>query len=175
MKISDDDNVLPFRAPARNKRVWASVEREAELVIEKAFLEALQRDPKQQREWVVLIYGLPHQIKLIKKVMKRLKVRATIVMDFIHVLEYLWKAAWCFFDKGDDAVEEWIAERLMSFVEGKELHPLSIESNPIGCWNFDQKKPASVGGLLCVKVEMSNRRSMQGVTVCITPCMMRLW
>lgn len=119
MKISDDDNVLPFRAPARNKRVWASVEREAELVIEEAFLEALQRDPEQQREWVVLIDGLPHQIKLIKKVMKRLKVRATIVMDFIHVLEYLWKAAWCFFDKGDDAVEEWIAERAINILNGK--------------------------------------------------------
>jgi hypothetical protein len=26
-------------------------------------------------------------------------------MDFIHVLEYLWKAAWCFYDKGDSAVE----------------------------------------------------------------------
>ena len=38
MNSSDDDKVLPFRAPARNKRVWASVEREAELVIEEAFL-----------------------------------------------------------------------------------------------------------------------------------------
>jgi hypothetical protein len=24
-----------------------------------------------------------------------------IVCDFIHVLEYLWKAAWCFYEKGD--------------------------------------------------------------------------
>ncbi len=38
--------------------------------------------------------------------MKELNVKATIVMDFIHVLEYLWKAAWCFFDKSDEAVEE---------------------------------------------------------------------
>jgi len=67
MKTSEDDNVLPFRTPIRNKRVWGSVEREAETVIEDAFLEALQRDPKQKRQWVVLIDGLPHQIKLIKK------------------------------------------------------------------------------------------------------------
>jgi len=26
-------------------------------------------------------------------------------MDFIHVLEYLWKAGWCFFKKGDPEVE----------------------------------------------------------------------
>jgi len=118
MKVAEDDNVLPFRTPVRNKRVWASVEREAEFVIEEAFLEALQRDPEQQREWVVLIDGLPQQIKLIKKVMKRLSVEATIVMDFIHVLEYLWKAAWCFFDKGDDAVEKWIAEKAVKILNG---------------------------------------------------------
>ena len=28
MKVSEEDNVLPFRTPVRNKRVWASVERE---------------------------------------------------------------------------------------------------------------------------------------------------
>ena len=117
MKLSDD-NVIPFRTPIRNKRVWASVEREAEVVIEEAFQEALQRDPEQARQWVILIDGLPHQIKLIKKVMKRLNVKAIIVMDFIHVLEYLWKAAWCFFDKGDDAVEEWIAEKSVNILKG---------------------------------------------------------
>ncbi len=117
MKLSDD-NVIPFRTPIRNKRVWASVEREAEVVIEEAFHEALQRDPEQAREWVILIDGLPHQIKLIKKVMKRLNVKATIIMDFIHVLEYLWKAAWCFFDKGDEAVEEWIAEKTVNILNG---------------------------------------------------------
>ena len=120
MKTSEeDDNVLPFRAPIRNKRVWASVEREAETVIEEAFLEALQRDPEKKGQWVVLIDGLPHQIRLIKKVMKRLTIKATIVMDFIHVLEYLWKAAWCFFDKGDETVEKWIAEKSVNILNGQ--------------------------------------------------------
>jgi len=119
MKITDDDNILPFRTPLRNKRVWASVERKAEVVIEEAFMEALQRDPEQKRQWIILIDGLPHQIKLIHKVMKRLNTKATIVMDFIHVLEYLWKAAWCFFDKGDEAVEQWIAERAVKILNGQ--------------------------------------------------------
>ncbi len=50
--------------------------------------------------------------------MTRLNVKATIVMDFIHVLEYLWKAAWCFFDKGAPAVEDWIAERAIKILNG---------------------------------------------------------
>ena len=40
-------------------------------------------------------------------------------MDFIHVLEYLWKAAWCFFDKGDNAVEQWIAKRAIKILNGE--------------------------------------------------------
>jgi len=119
MKASEGDTVVPFRTPIRSKRVWASVEREPEKVIEEAFLEALQRDPKQQRNWVVLIDGLPHQIRLIEKVMRKLDVKATIVMDFIHVLEYLWKAAWCFFDKGDETVEQWIADRAVNLLNGQ--------------------------------------------------------
>jgi hypothetical protein len=120
MKIPQaTENVIPFRPPVKNKRVWASVERESEAVIEEAFQEALQRDPAQKRQWVILIDGLPHQIKLIKKVMKRLKIKASIVMDFIHVLEYLWKAAWCFFDKGDEAVEQWIAEKAIKILQGE--------------------------------------------------------
>jgi len=120
MKRRDgDETVKQFRAPARKKRVWASVEREAEAVIEEGFQEALQRDPEQKRPWVVLIDGHPHQISQIKRVMKRLKIEATIVMDFIHVLEYLWKAAWCFFDAGDDQVESWVADRALKILEGK--------------------------------------------------------
>lgn len=90
----------------RNKRVWASIENSAEFVIEDGFKEALQRDPKQKREWLVLIDGHPHQLKLIEKVMKSLSVKATIIMDFIHVLEYLWKEGWCLFKKGDPKIEK---------------------------------------------------------------------
>ena len=114
-----DEQVVSFTPPAVNKRVWASVERDSEAVIEEAFQEALRRDPQQRRQWVVLVDGQPQQLNSIKKVMKRLKVRATIVMDFIHVLEYLWQAAWCFFEKGDPDVEAWISERAIRILKGE--------------------------------------------------------
>jgi hypothetical protein len=66
-----------------------------------------------------LVDGLPYQLKIINKIMKRLNVKTTIVMDFIHVVEYLWKAAWCFFEKGDSAVEEWVADRAIKILHGK--------------------------------------------------------
>lgn len=118
-KEEEVDSVLPFRSPVCNKRVWASLEREAEDVIREAFEEALQRDPEQKRSWVVLIDGLPHQIRLINKVKSEMNLKVTVVMDFIHVLEYLWKAAWCFFEKGDSAVEDWISERAVRILRGE--------------------------------------------------------
>ncbi len=113
-----ESNVHNLNVAERNKRVWASIENKAEDVIEAAFLEALQRDPKQQRQWVVLIDGHPHQIRLINRVMKKYQVKASIIMDFIHVLEYVWKAAWCFYEKGDDNVEKWVEKHALKILHG---------------------------------------------------------
>jgi hypothetical protein len=33
-----------------------------------------------------------------------------LVCDLIHVLEYLWRAAWCFHEAGDTAAEGFVAE-----------------------------------------------------------------
>ena len=120
MKTEDDEHkISTIRPSARNKRVWASVERDTKCVIEEAFEEALRRDPENKRSWVILVDGLPYQLKIINKIMKRLNVKATIVMDFIYVLEYLWKAAWCFFEKGDNAVEKWVADRAVKILDGQ--------------------------------------------------------
>ena len=114
-----DKNVIRIRPPVRNKRVWASVEREAEKVIEEAFEEALRRDPEKKRQWVITVDGHPHQLKLIARVMKEKQVQAHIVMDFIHVLEYLWKAGHCLHEKDDKAVENWVAERALKILNGQ--------------------------------------------------------
>ena len=42
-----------------------------------------------------------------------------IVCDFIHVLEYLWKAARSFFKAGDPDAEEWVADRALQILAGK--------------------------------------------------------
>ena len=115
---NEESNVHQLRPRLRNKRVWASVERESIKVIEEAFQEALQRDPEQKRQWIILVDGHPHQKKQIKRTMKKFNVQATIVMDFVHVTEYVWKAAWCFFEKDDTAVEGWVAERLLKILRG---------------------------------------------------------
>jgi hypothetical protein len=120
MKCSKEEpNISHLKPRVRNKRVWASVKRNAITVIEEAFAEALQRDPNRSRKWVILVDGHPHQIKQVKQVMKRFKVKAVLIQDFIHVLEYLWKATWCLHEKGSEEAEAWVAERALKILQGK--------------------------------------------------------
>ncbi len=101
-----------------NKRVWASIEKTSLQVIENMFSEALRRDPEQKRAWVILVDGQPTQLKQIHQIMKKRQLRATIVVDFIHVLEYLWKAAYCFFDESSQEAEDWVMERALKILGG---------------------------------------------------------
>lgn len=78
---------------ARNKWVTASVVEDAAAVVGKVFDEAERRDPDHRRTWVALVDGNNHQIDRIRKEARARQVAVSIVIDFIHVLEYLWKAA----------------------------------------------------------------------------------
>jgi hypothetical protein len=88
-------------------------------VIHSAFEEATRRDPQHQREWVVLVDGSLQQLEAMKAAAKKNKVSLTIVLDFIHVLEYLWKAAHCFFTPGDKEAEPWVMQRALRLLQGK--------------------------------------------------------
>jgi hypothetical protein len=109
----------PREPQARNKWLTASVTDDIPAVIAAAFDEAERRDPSRQREWVVLIDGNNTQIEAVTAGAAKRGMKITIVIDFIHVAEYIWKAAWSFFDKGTPAAEEWAAGRLRQILRGK--------------------------------------------------------
>ena len=102
------------------KRVWASVAKSPEEITEEMYAEALKRDPKRQKQWVALVDGDPRQISRIKSEAKANEISITIICDIIHVIEYLWKAAWAFFTKNNPKeAEEWVNERFIAILEGK--------------------------------------------------------
>lgn len=63
--------------------------------------------------------GNNHQIDRIEAEATARGVDVTVVIDIIHVLEYLWGAVWCFFAEGDPAAEAWVRDRAISVLEGK--------------------------------------------------------
>lgn len=113
-------DTTPKKAPPRpvNKRAWASVERDSDVVIEEAFQEALRRDPHQERHWIVLVDGNETQLEIIRATAARLNVHVTIILDVIHVLEYLWKAAYNFHNEGSKQADEWVTKRLVMLLNG---------------------------------------------------------
>ena len=101
------------RPRPEGKRVWASLVKEPEEVIDEAFLDASSRDPTRRKRWVVLLDGHVDQLARVRAAAKRHRVRVTIVLDLIHVLEYLWSAAYVFHPEGSPEAEEWVTERLL--------------------------------------------------------------
>ena len=108
----------PREPQARGKWLTASVTDDIPAVIAAAFDEAERRDPRHERDWAVLIDGNNTQIETVTAEAASRGITVTVVIDFIHVLEYLWKAAWSFFDKGEPAAEEWVADQARKILHG---------------------------------------------------------
>lgn len=103
---------------AVGKWLTASVTADLREVITAGFDEADRRDPRHQRAWVVLVDGDRAQLKAITVEAERRGVRVHVVLDFVHVLEYLWKAARSLWPTTTTATERWVAERAAEILNG---------------------------------------------------------
>lgn len=103
---------------ARNKWLTASVVDDAAAVVTQIFDEADRRDPDHARAWVALVDGNNHQIDRIQAEALSHAVKVPIIIDFVHVLEYLWKAAWSFHPEGDPKAEAWVRRHAQTVLAG---------------------------------------------------------
>lgn len=118
-EFASDKSYKTKRPKPVAKRVWASIEKEAKNVTADIFDEALRRDPKKQKIWVCLIDGDKKQLNRVKKQAKNKKINLEIIMDIIHVIEYLWKAARAFHEETSLEAEKWVCEKLLNVLQGK--------------------------------------------------------
>jgi hypothetical protein len=109
----------PQRPRPAAKRVWASLEKDPEQVVEQAFAEAHRRDPERRQRWVVLVDGALEQLRCVRRVQRRHGSELTIVLDLIHVVEYLWKAATVFCPEATPELESWVSDRLLKILHGR--------------------------------------------------------
>ena len=106
------------RPKPHDKRVWASVTKSPAAVIDQAFQEGIRRDPARKKRWVAVVDGNKTQIRLLRESAVRYSVKLTIILDVIHVTEYLWKAARAFYNEKDPEGEKWVDERLLHILHG---------------------------------------------------------
>jgi hypothetical protein len=128
--VRDAQDVIRELRPARevkerrprptNKRVWASVEQDMAEVIEEGFRYARTLDPELQRQWVVLVDGNDDQIRAVRNAIAKHNVPVVMVVDLMHVLEYLWKASYCFHADGTEQAETWVTDRLRGLLTGQD-------------------------------------------------------
>jgi hypothetical protein len=118
------DDLDAIRPRPIHKRVWASVEHSPQRVVDDAFAEATRRDPDHRRRWIVLVDGQRDQIKRVQRAARTFGAEVTIVLDIVHVLEYLWRAAYAFHAAGTDEAETWVRHRLLALLDGRSAGEL---------------------------------------------------
>jgi len=96
-----------------HKRVWASLVKGKAAVIEEVVQEVRRRDPENQKTHVALTDG-ERALQIL--VDDRLKV--TLILDLLHVLEKVWKAAHVFHPEGSPEAELWARLMCLRILEG---------------------------------------------------------
>lgn len=104
------------------KRVWASVSKEKRDVFQEMADEGQQRGSAVNTA-VFLCDGANILQDLAKTILKPqfdgTSITFVIILDLLHGLGYLWKAAFAFFSEGDREVEVWVGNYVRMLLEGK--------------------------------------------------------
>lgn len=106
------------RPKPEHKRVWASVKEPVEHVVHELFAEAMDRGA-ERRQLVALVDGNEVQLGDILVAAEEYDLPITVIVDFIHVLEYLWRAGTAFHREGTRELEDWVHERMLRVLKGK--------------------------------------------------------
>ena len=104
---------------AVNRWYTCDITASRDVTVGKIFDQADRRDPGHARTWIALVDGDNHQLGLFRAAAAARGITLAIVVDFIHVLEYLWKAAWCFHPPRDPAMEDWVTAQALDILHGR--------------------------------------------------------
>jgi hypothetical protein len=103
----------PVPPRPENKRVWASLLKSKTTVMQEVAEEMDRRDPLQSLTRLALTDG---ERALQIRVGRKLNV--TLILDLMHVLEKLWKAAYVFHAEGSLAADLWVLDRALRILFG---------------------------------------------------------
>ena len=97
-----------------NKRVWASLLKGKTAVIQEVAQEMQRRDPEGVKTRVALSDGERALQILVEGTLD-----VTLILDLLHVLEKLWKAAYVFHVEGSLEAELWVLDRTLRVLCGE--------------------------------------------------------
>jgi hypothetical protein len=102
-------------APPRpeNKRVWASLLKGKNAVIQEVAEEMERRDPSASKTRVALTDG-----ERALQILVDGKLKVTLILDLMHALEKLWKAAYVFHAEASLEADLWVLDRTLRILSG---------------------------------------------------------
>lgn len=132
------------RPRPENKRVWASLKKKRSAVIHELFDEAKTRDPAQEKDWIVLVDGELNQLADLEREAEARGIQPTFILDIIHVLEYLWKAAYSFEREGSLAAHLWVQKHLSHILQGQSSVTAATIRRAATCMGLEGSKRKNV-------------------------------
>jgi hypothetical protein len=98
------------------KRVWASLLADKDRFMADVRAEMLRRDPgREKKAWVIVTDG---ERGLQHRVCNHFE-DATLILDLLHVLEKLWKAAHALYAEGSAEAEIFVRQRALRILQGE--------------------------------------------------------
>jgi hypothetical protein len=101
--------------PPEHKRVWASLKKGKDAVIQELRDDVDRRDPDLSKKRVGVTDGEPALQSRIQKYIPGL----ILVLDILHALAYLWPAAYAFHEAGSNEAVQWVKERVLAILRGE--------------------------------------------------------
>ncbi len=108
----------PPRPRPGHKRVWASLTQDKDTFTADVKAEMRRRDPRHRRTWVIVTDG---ERALQHRVTESFQ-DTTLVLDLLHALEKLWKAAHALYREGSPEAQAFVYQRAKRILEGHADH-----------------------------------------------------
>ena len=108
----------PAAGRAESKCLTASVARTTGQVMAGVFAEADRRDPARERQWIALADGNKDQLAHFAAQAAARGIDLPVLIDVIHVTEYLWDAAWSFFPPASPDAGTWVRGHARAILDG---------------------------------------------------------
>ena len=112
------------RARPEHKRIWAKLEEPKENVIAEAGREMKRRNPGGTKTQVFLTDGERALQNAVENLVNPIAGTFIMVLDLLHVLGYLWKAAYVYHKEGSEEAEAWVRKRVLWILQGRVSHVL---------------------------------------------------
>lgn len=102
-----------------NRRLWASLHKSKDDMMAEIVEEMNRRDPLHAKQVVCVMDGERALRKRANAIIKKKFPTMVMVLDIIHVLDYLWDAAYAFYDEGTFEAKDWVKTRLLFILQGR--------------------------------------------------------